>query len=229
MLGLIKIPDVTLNKTITKKIKTTLTIIEIFNLKSQRIPMIILTYIWFCSGFCFYGLILNLEKLDGDIFSDSFFTFTGEIFSQIITGYCANKYGRVFVLRISGILGGFGFIAYSFIDDLIMKSVFIFLTSFGFSATLTIMFIYSPEVFPTTIRSTAVGFLYFISRIGALIVPSVSAIIPRIQLFFGMLAIISSCLSFYLTETLGRELEDEVPEVKSKKFSKSSGSFKVDF
>lgn len=53
---------------------------------------------------------------------------------------------------------------------------------------------------------------------GALIVPSVSALIPRIQLFFGVLGILSSFLCLNLKETIGKEIEDEVPEVRSQNF-----------
>jgi len=101
------------------------------------------------------------------------------------------------------------------------------MTSFGFSATFNVIYIYSPEIFPTSVRSTVMGFLYLISRLGALIVPTVSAIIPHTPFLFGILAIISSYLCFKLTETLGRDMEDDMPEVNRQKSFLSTSNRKL--
>ena len=143
--------------------------------------------------------------------------------SELISGYLADKYGRLIVLKSSGFLGGIGFILYFFIENHSIKTMLIFITSLGFSATFNVIFIYSPEIFPTSIRSTVMGFLYFISRLGALIVPSVTVIIPKPALLFGILSVISSYLCFNLTETLGKEIEDDMPEINRQKSFLSSG------
>lgn len=196
-----------------KEIKKSYNIYQVFQFDSQRRTLAILAFVWFTSGFCFYGLILNLEHLGGDLITDSIVTFTGEIISEIISGYCADEFGRLIVLKSAGFLGGTGFILYEMISSHKIKTILIFITSFGFSATFNVIYIYSPEIFPTSVRSTVMGFLYLLSRFGALIVPSVSAFVPHSPLLFGVLAIVSSYLCFQLTETLGREMEDDMPEV----------------
>lgn len=208
-----------INKTTStlKEIKKSYNIFEVFQFKSQRLTLLILAYVWFSSGFCFYGLILNLEHLGGDIITDSIVTFTGEIISEIISGYFADEFGRLVVMKSAGFIGGIGFILYELVDNHSIKTLFIFLTSFGFSATFNVIYIYSPEIFPTSIRSTVMGFLYLISRLGALIVPSVTAIIPHTPILFGLLSIVSSYLCFQLTETLGRDIDDDMPEVNRQK------------
>jgi len=184
-----------------------------------------MTYVWFASGFCFYGLILNLEHLGGDIITDSIITFTGEIISEIISGYFADEFGRLLVLKSAGFIGGFGFIFYELLGNHSLKNLFIFMTSFGFSATFNVIYIYSPEIFPTSIRLTVMGFLYLNSRLGALIVPTVSLIIPHTPILFGILSIISSYLCFQLTETLGREIDDDMPEIiRQKSFLSTSNA-----
>ena len=197
------------------EVKKGYNLLEITRLKSQRKKFFLLVYIWFASGFCFYGLILNIEHLGGDIFLDSIVTFCGEIFSELSSGFLADELGRVIILKSSGILGGVAFILYELTSEPAwLKSVFIFMTSFGFSATFNLIYIYSPESFPTTIRSTVMGFLYLISRFGALLVPSVSAIIPHNPILFGILSLFSAYCSSLLPETLGVEIPDDVPESK---------------
>lgn len=192
-------------------------IFEIFQLNSQKKPLLILTFIWFTVGFCFYGLFLNLEHLGGDMMTDSIFTFSAEIASDIISGYLADKYGRLIVLQGSQFFGGLGFIFYVFFDDIKIKAFLVFITSFGFGASFNLIFIYTPEIFPTSIRSTVMGYLYLISRIGALAAPSLTIIIPKPPIFLGILSLISSYFCTHLTETLGKEIEDDIPEIKTKK------------
>ncbi len=95
---------------------------------------------WFASGFCFYGLILNLEHLGGNIFLNSIVTFIGESFSEILSGYLAEEFGRIIVLKVTGFIGGVSFILYEMIhESQWYRSIFIFLTSFGFSGTFNLI------------------------------------------------------------------------------------------
>jgi ABC-type multidrug transport system fused ATPase/permease subunit len=221
-----------------KEVKKSYNLIEIFNLKSQKLNIICLTYVWFASGFCFYGLILNLEHLGGNLFVNSIVTFIGEMFSELLSGFLADEFGRILVLKISGIMGGVGFIMYELIEDgHWIKSVFIFMTSFGFSGTFNLIYIYSPEVFPTTIRSTVMGWLYFTSRLGAMLVPGLTPHIPHNPILFGCLSLVTVYASSFLTETLGKEIPDDVPEAKrqtsflttSNRKLSSSNSYNVSF
>jgi hypothetical protein len=116
-------------------------------------------------------------------------------------------------LKSAGFVGGIGFILYEIFGNHSIKTLFIFMTSYGFSATFNVIFIYSPEIFPTSIGSTFMGFLYLISRLGALIVPTVTITIPHTPILFGILSIVSSYLCFQLTETLGKDIDDDMPEV----------------
>jgi hypothetical protein len=197
-----------------KKEKKTLNLYQIFQLKSQRQNLLINSFIWFASGFCFYGLILNLEHVGTNIFIDSIITFIGEAVSELLTGYLCDVFGRLVILKGCGFLGGFSFIFYEILIEGPIKSVLIFTTSFGFSGVFNVIYIYTPEAFPTSIRSTVMSFVFFISRIGALLVPSVSAAVEKNAFVFGALSIFSSYLAFRLPETLGQPLEDDVPESK---------------
>jgi hypothetical protein len=194
--------------------KKTYNLYQIFNLKSQSKYLLINTFLWFASGFCFYGLILNLEHVGNNLFIDSIVTFIGEAISELLTGFLCDVFGRLVVLKACGFLGGVSFILYEVLLEGTVKSMLIFTTSFGFSGVFNVIYIYSPEAFPTTIRSTVMSFLFFVSRIGALLVPSISAAVPRNAFIFGGLSLVSSYLAFSLPETLGQPIEDDVPESK---------------
>jgi MFS family permease len=219
-----------------REIKKTYNIFEIMNLKSQKKNVLIMCYLWFAAGFCFYGLILNIENLGGDLFIDTIVTFGGEAMSEMLSGYLADHFGRIIVLKICGFMGGFGFIAYESLGHELatLKTILVFVSSFGFSGVFNLLFIYTPELFPTSIRSTVTGSVYFISRVGALMVPSVVALIAGSNYVFGMISIIGSILCYYMPETLGEDILDDVPEnlhqlsfLSTHKLSKQNSSMMV--
>jgi hypothetical protein len=206
-----------------KEVKSSYNLIEIFQLNSQKYKATCLTLMWILGGFNFYGLILNLEHLGGNIFMNSIVTFIGEMFSEILSGYLADNFGRIFVFKLCGFTGGIGFILYELIQDYQwIKSISIFLTSFGFSGTFNLLFIYTPEVFPTSIRSTIIGFLFLCSRSGALLVPLITTYTRHSPILFGILSILSGYISMNLEESLGKEIEDDVPESSKRKSFLSS-------
>lgn len=185
--------------------------------------ILILTFLWFGNGFNFYGLIINLEKMGGDVIIDTIVTFTGQIIAGVASGYFAEEYGRLIVLKISGFMGGFGFIFFELVENKSLKSLFIFITSFAFSASNNVQYIYSPEVFPTSVRSTVMGFLFLISRLGAVAVGPLSSMIPGISALFVLFSIGQSVLCFWMEETLDSDLLDDVPEmIRQKSFLTTS-------
>jgi MFS family permease len=189
-----------------------LNFIDIIQCKSVRTKIICLIIIWFSSGACFYGLILNIEHLGGNMFVDSILTFSAEMTAELLSGWFADIYGRKVVLEVGNIMGGISFIIYEMIEKSPLKTALIFSTSFGFSSVFNVIYIYSPEAIPTSIRSTIMGLLYFSSRIGAMIVPGLLRFINHPPIFFGMLALVSAYLSTFLEETLGADLPDELIE-----------------
>jgi hypothetical protein len=195
-----------------KEEKPSMNIIQILMCKSVRLKVLCLLFIWFASGSCFYGLILNLEHLGGNMFVDSILTFSAEMFAEMMSGWCADVYGRKIVLQGCNIVGGISFLLFELVSTPSVKTVLLFITSLGFSSVFNVIYIYSPEAIPTSIRSTVMGILFVASRIGAMSVPTVLRVINHPPFFFAILAIVSGYLCTFLEETLGAELEDDIPE-----------------
>ena len=167
--------------------------------------------------------------MGGDFFADSILAFTGEISSELSSGWLAEIFGRVLVMQAGAFLGATAFLLYISISSsfLWLKSILIFLSTFGFAAIFNVVFIYTPELFPTPIRGTICGFSYLISRLGAMIVsPITEAFGPShanlILVFFGY-AMGTAC--FYLEETLGKEMQDEIPEALGATSFVASGTY----
>lgn len=196
-----------------EEIKTNYNIIQIFQLKSQRRLICMLLYIWFFITVCFYGIFTSLNKSSGNIFIKSIVTYTGEVIAEMSSGILANKYGRVIVTETLSYIGGIAFICSYFISDdfASMKSIVLFISSFGFAGAMNLLYIYTNEIFPLSIKALTFGMMYLCSRAGGVFVPLFlsSNYYPIIM---GLLSISCGYLMGKLDETLGRKLEDDVPE-----------------
>jgi len=141
-----------------------ISIFEILSFKSQRKTLIILIITWYGVSFCFYGIVLNLRRIKTNFFLQSILAFLGEMCSELSSGYISNIYGRVIILKYGGIIGSISFILYKISSDF-FKSVFIFISMFGYAATFNVIFIYTSEILPTPIRATVCEILFLINSI----------------------------------------------------------------
>ena len=196
-----------------EEIKTNYNIVQIFQLKSQQRYIFNLMYIWFFVTVCFYGNFTALNQSSGNIFIKSILSYTGEVISEMSSGILANKFGRVTVTESLSYLGGFAFILSYFLgpDHQGLKTIILFISSFGFAGSLNLLYIYTNELFPLSIKALTFGFMYLMSRAGGVAIPIFlsSSYYPLIM---GSLSVSCGYLMGKLPETLGRKLEDDVPE-----------------
>ena len=88
---------------------------------------------------------------------------------------------------------------------------------FGATASFAIVFVYTAEMFPTEIRSTAVGASSLCGRIGGILAPQIAMLDtiwdPLPLLVMGTGSLIGGILVFvFLPETLGKKLPDSMQE-----------------
>ena len=202
------------NKKELKQVKHEYNIIQIFQLKSQQFYIYNLMYIWFIMSACFYVNFTALNKNKGNLYLKSIFTYVGEVISEMSSGILANKFGRVKVVEILSYLGGAAFILSYFIPDdyNFTKSLVFFTSSFGFSGAFNLLYIYTNELFPMSIKALTFGFLYLMSRAGGVMIPLFLAT-SYYPIIIGGLSISCGHLMAKLPETFGKKLLDDVPEV----------------
>ena len=58
-----------------------------------------------------------------------------------------------------------------------IKAILIFISMFGFSATFNVIYIYTPEILPISIKGSMSEFLFLLSRFAPFCVPILSEFI----------------------------------------------------
>ncbi|KAM4527934.1 synaptic vesicle 2-related protein [Odontesthes bonariensis] len=96
----------------------------------------------------------------------------------------------------------------------IALTIFIFISRAFISGGYQVVFVYTPEVFPTEIRALAMGTSSAVARVGALITPFVAQVMLRTSVYLTLsmycgLCLLAGVASLILpVETLGRSLQE---------------------
>ena len=194
-----------------KGLKKTYNIFQILQFKSQRKIFIKLVLMNTFVLYNYYGIILNLGKMEGNFYLNSIFAFLGEFTAELFSGKLADIFGRIIIFECCCGVGILGFICY--LISPAFKFFFIFIAMVGFGGIFNVISIYMPEIYPTKIRNITYSYTSFISRLGPICVPIFSQNFPDfINYSFIICAIIAGLISITLEETKGKQLLDIIPE-----------------
>ena len=87
------------------------------------------------------------------------------------------------------------------------------------AASYAVVYIHSSEIFPTTIRNTAMGLVSVAAKVGGIVAPFIVLLgdyYPNTQFtILGILILSSGLSNLRLPETMGRKLPDSVREIVS--------------
>lgn len=205
-----------------------------------RVTTLMLNAIWLMVALSYYGLILlavNLHAPAGDTcdendsaiisnsdFRDIFLTTTGEVLGLVLCITLVDVIGRRYSLA-AALFGVAAFLTPLFrpsaaneIAD--FDVVFLIATRTLVFAAFVVLYIYTPEVYPTSIRSYAFGVSNAFCRIGGLVAPFVAVdMLERInahaaEAVFFTACVIGGVLSLCLPiETKGRALSEDTAEL----------------
>ena len=138
--------------------------------------------------------------------------FLGELISELMSGYISDIFGRLIIMKLLSYIGSISFFISLFLND-ILKSIFIMIGMLGFAGILTVSSIYTPEIFAPKLRGTICGFLVLVMRIGPLCVPILTNILGiGVYYLMALSGIICGILCNFLEESLGKKVEDSIPE-----------------
>jgi len=90
---------------------------------------------------------------------------------------------------------------------------------FGITGCFGSVYLWAPEMFPTTIRSLGIGIASVGSRFGNIAAPYMGLVAEKIPwlppILFGIMCIVAAVLTLILPETLGRPLPQTIEEVEN--------------
>ncbi|XP_018329064.1 organic cation transporter protein isoform X2 [Agrilus planipennis] len=218
-LGKIKenVEEAARNTTVSSKKKAG-NVFHLFKTPVMRKRTLCISFNWISCGFCFYGVAQYMGRLAGNIFINVALSGAVQIPGTICTVWFIQILGRRNTLLIADLIAGISIFLivvvppdYSWATTLLgCNSMFWLVMCFG------TLYVYSGELFPTTLRNAGIGFASLTARFGSMVSPfimglsSTSKWIP--PTLFGVVPLIGACLCFFLPETKNLPLPDTVAE-----------------
>ncbi|XP_067119478.1 organic cation transporter protein-like [Centruroides vittatus] len=192
-----------------------ITFIDLFK-NIQICKLTLLQYfIWMVTVFAFYGLSFNADDTGGSVYL--FYVLCGlmdypsALLMQLLVVRIGRRYPLLVFLLISGICC---IVASAIPDDMTWLRIVLAVSSkFCLSTALSILYIFSSEIYPTPVRNVGLGSCSMMGRIGAIIAPFMKQASEMVHWalpfgIFGIMSIAAGLLALLLPETKNTHLTD---------------------
>jgi len=198
------------------------TILDLFRPRKMALRTVNMCFQWFSATMCYYGLSFASTSLSGDAFSNYLLSVFIEIPGCIFCILVMDCWGRRPILTFCQIFSGVACIACGLLQGVEDPSLQLLQVSlslvgkFGASASFFVVYLYTAELFPTSIRNQAVGACSLVARFGgitALLLDLLKSYwLPAPVFIMGLIATFAGCLAVLFPETLGNKLPESMEE-----------------
>ncbi|KAG7331674.1 hypothetical protein KOW79_005643 [Hemibagrus wyckioides] len=177
--------------------------------------------IWFIGSLGYYVFSLGSVNLGGNQYINLFLAGAVELPSYLIGCIAMDRVGRKMTCAPALMLGGVAcMLIIAVPQDFEILAVILSMTGkFAIAIAFGLVYLYTCELYPTIIRSLAVGSGSMSCRIGSVVAPfcvylaDIWIYLP--QLIVGILSFIIGVLTFFLPETLGEPLTSTLEEAEA--------------
>ncbi|CAL8314706.1 unnamed protein product [Lota lota] len=177
--------------------------------------------IWFIGSLGYYVFSLGSVNLGGNQYINLFLAGAVEIPSYLVGSFAMDRVGRKKTCAPALILAGIACMLMIVVPtDIHWLVTLLSMTGkFAIAIAFGLIYLYTCELYPTIIRSLAVGSGSMMCRVGSVVAPycvylaDVWIYLP--QLIVGILAFIIGLLTLLLPETLGQPLTTSMEEAKN--------------
>ncbi|GFN75018.1 solute carrier family 22 member 4 [Plakobranchus ocellatus] len=184
-------------------------------------------YIWFTDSLAYYVLVMTSPSLTNDFYLGYTLNILVELPAAFFFSVFITRIGRRYCAMASHLIGGVSLLVAvllsntSFAAGIPALDILVLVASlvgkFGITLGFSVFWLYTPELYPTTIRTTGVGLASLFARVAGMIAPY-SRLLSQ-HLPWGPGTVLSAlCLTVpllvrFLPETHGRELPQTIAEM----------------
>ncbi|XP_071525816.1 solute carrier family 22 member 15-like isoform X2 [Panulirus ornatus] len=192
--------------------------------------VLIQIYSWFVNSATYYGLTMAASDLGGDVYISTALSGLIEIPACLITLAIVDRIGRRLTLCGFMMICGTACLCIQFIPPQLAKltSSLALLGKLSISASFSVCYIHSTEIFPTPIRNSGMGIVSVAARLGGMVAPFIlimGEVLPNLQFTaLGIMTFIAGMLNMKLPETLGQPMPESITDVLALRNAQKSGA-----
>lgn len=202
--------------------RSSLTAYDLLKTRGMRRISICLIAVWFSTSFAYYGLAMDLQKFGVSIYLMQIIfgavDFPAKLLALAMLSYLGRRVSQAACLFLSALI----IFANIFVPTE-MQTIRTTLACLGkglTSASFTVVYLYTGELYPTVIRQTGMGFVSTMARVGSMAAPAVlilDEVLPALpSVVYGGAAVLAGCFACFLPETLNMPLPDTIEDVEEK-------------
>lgn len=202
-------------------------IITVLRTRRLCVNSMIIWFSWITINLTYYALTLTSTSLAGNMYMNFFLNGTMEYVACFVEMFMLQRMGRRPAVAILHLVTGVALAAATLLNhfadgnsDMMTASVaFSFTGKMAITAAFSAVFLYTPELYPTNLRSVGIGFASAIARIGGMLAPFAglfAAYVPWAPgTIFSVLCLVVAGIVLYLPETRGVELPTNLAALNS--------------
>ncbi|KAF6155202.1 hypothetical protein GIB67_019728 [Kingdonia uniflora] len=193
---------------------------------------LLLWVVFFANSFCYYGLVLLTSQLvhpsghcvstslrpqktqDTSAYRDVFITSLGEIPGLLLSAVIVDRLGRKVSMSSTFFVSCIFLLPLVFQQPETLTTGLLFGARICISAASSVIYVYAPEIYPTSVRATGVGVASAVGRIGGIVCPLVAVGLVQgchqaasIILFVIVTFLSGVAAMLFPYDTTGRELD----------------------
>jgi len=195
---------------------------DIMKHPTLRLQTLIMYFNWFTTAFIMYGLALSWQELTDGLFLNfligTLLDFPAKTLAMLLVQHVGRKYPYMVCSCITGTM----FLLTLFFERDVYPSnwpivVLALIGNFTTTCCFAILYMYTGELMPTTVRAAGVGSCSLVSKVGGTLSTTVAALAevnPAIPtLIFTTMALLSAAMSAILPETKDRPMPATIDDV----------------
>ncbi|XP_077183013.1 organic cation/carnitine transporter 2-like isoform X1 [Paroedura picta] len=206
-------------------------ILDLVRTRNIRCVTIMSVIIWMVISIGYFGLSLDTPNLHGNIYLNCFFSALIEVpaytISWLLLQHLPRRYSMAGVLFLGGCVLLFIQLVPAHLH--VVSIILVMIGKFGITASFSIVYVYTAELYPTVVRNMGVGASSMASRFGSILSPyfvylgAYDRFLPYILM--GTLTVLAGILTLFLPESNGTPLPETIEQmlrVKGIKFKNTS-------
>ncbi|XP_047517099.1 organic cation transporter protein-like isoform X1 [Pieris napi] len=180
--------------------------------------LFICSFWWITVTFIYYGLSINSVSLGGNSYVNFLLTALVEIPGYCLSVLTLDRFGRKASIMTAFFVCGLSLLGLPFIPEHVQwaQTCLNLLGKLAISMVFSSIYIYTSELYPTSVRHTMVALCSMGGRIGQLIAPQTPLLMEYMPslpyLLFGLMAAIAGFLMLLTPETLHIQLPDTIKQ-----------------
>lgn len=175
-------------------------------------------FTWFTNSFIYYGMNIHAVALAGNKYTNFILVNLVEVPAIFVAYFLMERFGRNRILSVFLAVNGMACLLTEFVvpAGTYGRIVLYVVGKCGVTVSFTVLYVYTTELFPTSMRQTFMNSCSTVGAIGSMIAPLTPLLaglwsaLP--MLMFGGSALVSSGLVLMLPETLNQGLPDTVED-----------------